>query len=308
MRNVKVYCIIFYLLLPCSGLFAQTDYSWWDKIHHWDGHTPWIKYLTFSPAYLGTNALPVPEISKGSVGNKGTLELSADGHFSRGDNTQNLFTRLYYPVVRGIVAVESYVVPIEHFKMDIITRDFRAARIKSGEGTAGGDIYFATIVQLVKDRKFPDMALRLGCRTASGTNVSAARYTDAPGYFMDISIGKEFGKENTCIKKIRPYAMLGFYSWQTNSDRWRQDDAFLYGAGIDLSSEKFTLSASAGGYKGYIKNGDSPAVARLGLFRNGNHFNYGMSLQAGLNDYAYKSVRLSLVYNLPGKLMLNRKI
>jgi len=303
MLRIKVFT--FFVFLFCISIAkAQVDYSWWIKIHNWDGHTSWIKYLKYSPGYFGPNALPVPEVANGIVGNKGMLEMAADGHFSKGDNTQNIFTRLYYPLVSKFVAIESYVVPIEHFKMDTATRDIRSARIKSGEGTAGGDIYFGTVVQLVKNKKFPDVVFRMMCRTASGTNVSAARYTDAPGYFLDVSMGKDFKNENSIFSTIRPYWMIGFFSWQTNLDNYRQDDAFLYGVGIDLLSNKITISASAGGYIGYIKDKDSPLVARLKVFKNGKHFNYGISGELGLHDYQYKSLRLSLVYILPEKLML----
>jgi hypothetical protein len=292
------------LLLVSVIVKAQTDISWWTQIHNWDGHTPWIKYLTYSAKYLGPNALPVPEINKGLVGTVGSIELAAEGHFSKGDNTQNLFTKLYYPIVGKLIAIEAYVVPIEHFKMDTATRDIRAARIKSGEGSAGGDIYFATIIQLVKNKKFPDLAFRMTCRTASGTNVSAARYTDAPGYFLDLSMGKNYNLGASSKLVLRPFAMIGFYSWQTNNDAHMQDDAFLYGAGIDIASEKIRLSASTGGYIGYIKDHDRPVVARLSILKLGNHFDCGISAQAGINDYPYNSIKLSVVYKLPKKLML----
>ncbi len=302
--------LIFFVICLFFGndLAAQTDYSWWEQIHNWDGHTSWFKYIIFSPQYLGPNALPVPEVNKGIVGAQGVLELSADGHFSKGDKTQDLFTKLYYPIVGKLIAVEGYVVPIEHFKMDTATRDIRAARVKSGEGTAGGDIYFATIIQLIKDKKFPDVAFRMTCRTASGTNVSAARYTDSPGYFFDLSIGKNYIKDNRYFHTIRPYGMAGFYSWQTNSERNRQDDAFLYGAGIDFISKKITISASAGGYIGYLKNHDKPAVAKISFIRKGDHFNYGLTYQAGLSDYPYNSIRLSLEYIIPESLMIKKPV
>jgi hypothetical protein len=241
------------------------------------------------------------------VGDKGTLELAADGHFSKGDHTQDLYTKLYYPVVGKLIAIEAYVVPLEHFKMDTATRDIRAARIRSGEGTAGGDIYFGTLLQLVKNKRFPDLALRMMCRTASGTNVSAARYTDAPGYFLDISLGKDIKNDSNIFSTFRPYCMLGFYSWQTNLENYRQDDAFLYGAGFDLSSAKYVFSASLSGYLGYIKDHDRPLLARMGILKKGRIFNFGISGQMGLNDFPYKSIRLSLVYNLPEKIMSLQK-
>ena len=307
MSKIKIIQIII-LIVFLSGISvtAQTDYGWWCAIHHWDGHTPWLYYLKYSAKYFGPNALPVPEINKGFVGTTGTVEVSADGYFSKGDKTQDCFTKVYYPIIGKLIAIEGYVVPLEHFKMDTATRDIRAARLKSGEGTAGGDIYFGTVIQLVKNKKFPDVTFRMTCRTASGTNVSAARYTDAPGYFFDLSMGKDLKNDKWFFNTIRFYGMLGFYCWQTNLADYRQDDSFLYGAGIDLSSEKIIISASAGGYIGYIKDGDRPAVARLSLFRKGKHFNYGLSGQAGLNDYDYNSLRISLIYNMPEVFMIKK--
>ena len=305
MSKIKIFQLgILFLFISGINVTAQTDYGWWCTIHHWDGHTSWLYYLKYSAKFFGPNALPVPDINKGFVGTQGTVEIAADGYFSKGDKPQDSYTKVYYPVVGKLIAIEGYVVPLEHFKMDTATRDIRAARIKSGEGTAGGDIYFGTVIQLVKNKKFPDVAFRMTCRTASGTNVSAARYTDAPGYFFDLSMGKDFINEKLFFSTIRLYGMIGFYCWQTNLDDHRQDDSFLYGAGIDFSSEKIMISASAGGYIGYIKDGDRPAVARLSLFRKGKHFNYGISGELGLHDYQYKSLRLSLVYILPEKLML----
>jgi hypothetical protein len=302
-RIIKL--VIFFSIVISSSLHAQTSYTWWDQIHHWDGHTPWLSYLKFSPEFQGPNSLPVPEIVNGKVESIGTVEIGAVGHFSNGDNTQNLFTKIYYPVVPRLIAIEGYVVPLEHFKMDTATRDIRAARIKSGEGTAGGDIYFGTVIQLVRDKKFPDVTFRMTCRTASGTNVSAARYTDAPGYFFDLSMGKDL-KTKSFFNIIRPFGMIGFYSYQTNNADFRQDDAFLYGAGSDFSSEKITLTAAMGGYFGYINNHDRPIVARLNFLKHGKNFNYGIYLQAGLNDYPYKSVKLSMIYKLPQKLMIKK--
>lgn len=297
----------FFLFILFSGFLfahAQEDYGWWVQIHNWDGITPWYQYLKMTPEYLGPNALPVPEIQKGFVGNKATLELAADGHFSKGDKTQNFFTKLYYPLVPKIVAIEGYVVPIEHYAYDTITRDIRASRDRDGKGIAGGDIYFGTIVQLVKDKKFPDMALRLSMRTASGTKVSAARYTDAPGYFFDLSLGKESVSEKNELRKFRWYLMIGFYSWQTNSGDYRQDDAFLYGAGADFTFSKVTLSPCMGGYFGYINNHDRPVVARFGISRNSGKNIFGLRFQKGISDFPYTTAEIFFRYTLPDAWLL----
>lgn len=294
MRIRRIHIVIF--LIFYAKIVSAQDYTWWNQIHNWDGYTSWLKYLTYSPAYFGPNALPVPEIKNGKVGANGEIELSGELHFNKGDYTQNIFTRIYYPIVKNIVAIEGYVVPIEHFKMDTVTRDIRGARLRSGEGFAGGDIYFGTLIQVVKNKKIPDIAFRMMCRTASGTNVSAARYTDAPGYFFDLSMGKDYVNQNYFFHTIRPYLMFGFYSWQTNLDDHRQNDALMYGTGVDFSTNILEFSASIGGYKGYIKNGDSPIVAGLKILNKRKYFNYSVSAKYGLNDFEYTSIKFSIIY------------
>jgi hypothetical protein len=301
---MKKYLSILIFIFCFTHVKAQENYDWWVQIHHWDGVTPWYNYLKFTPQYLGPNALPVPEVQKGITGDKAEIELAADAHFSKGDKTQNAYSMLYYPVVPKIVAIEGYVVPLEHFKMDTITRDERAARDRDGEGTAGGDIYFGTVIQLVKEKKIPDMALRLSMRTASGTNVSAARYTNAPGYFFDLSAGKEYSNEKYLMSKIRWYVMIGFYSWQTNDADYLQDDALLYGAGVDFTFSKLIVSCNAGGYYGYINNDDRPLVTRLQLSRKTGRQSYGIKFQSGLNDFPYNSVRIFFKYTLPDAVLL----
>lgn len=303
---MKKYLTLILIIISLINVRAQENYDWWVQIHHWNGITSWYQYLKLTPQYMGPNALPVPEVQKGITGDKANIELAADSYFSKGDKTQNLYTKLYYPIVPKIIAIEGYVVPIEHFKMDTITRDERAARDRDGEGTAGGDIYFGTIVQLVKEKKFPDMALRLSMRTASGTNVSAARYTNAPGYFFDLSIGREFINQKYCMDKLRWYAMVGLYSWQTNNVGYLQDDAFLYGAGIDLTFSKVVISFNACGYYGYVNNHDRPVIARLQLTKETKKHSCGIKFQSGLNDYPYNSVRIFFKYTLPDAVLLNK--
>lgn len=300
----RIFFIIQISFIISNG-YGQTDYDWWCSIHHWDGHTSWIKYLTYSPKYFGPNALPVPEVSKGEIVSGARLEFSVDGHYSQGDKTVNQFSKLYYPLVPNLVGVEAYVVPLEYFKNDTATRDERASRLKSGEGTAGGDIYFGTLIKLMNENEGrPDLAFRATVRTASGTNVSAARYTDAPGYFFDLSMGKNFKREGKNLFKIRPYFMLGFYSWQTNNDDWRQDDALLYGGGIDFATEKMKYSFSSSGYFGYINDHDRPVVVRFKLLRDTKNFEYGFQIQQGIADYQYTSLRISMIWKLPESLML----
>jgi len=295
MNSLKIILLLF---LPLT-LFSQEDYTWWNKKHNWDGITPWDEYIIYSPAYMGPNALPVPTIKDGRIKDELELELSLEEHYSKGDNTQNLFSKLYIPLAPKKVALELYVVPLEHFKMDSITRDKRRARDYDGEGWVGGDIYFGTIIQIFRDKeKLPDVTLSLNCKTASGFNLENARYTDAPGYFIDLSFGKKLSKEHSFFKHIKLYGVTGFYSWQTNSDRFPQNDAFLFGMGINFTNDKLTIDNSLGGYVGFIGNKDNPLVYRLDLIKKSKTFNYKLGYQLGLNDFEYQTFRFSIIFHI----------
>jgi len=279
-----------------TGLIAQEeDYTWWNNKHNHDGITNWWKYLIYTPKYLGPNALPVPEIRDATIDKRINLETRADFHFSTGDNTQNLFLRMRYPLWEGRIAIELYGVPVEHFKMDTLTRDERRGRDYDAEGWSAGDLYIGTLIQLTRNYKsWPDLLLGITLRTATGGGLGNARHTDAPGYFFDLSGGKSFkiGEKLS----LRPYVMLGFYVYQTNRDDYRQNDAFLYGVGISLLNEKFEFNTKFGGYKGYIGNGDAPMVLRANAIYKFPKTHLRLSFQQGLHDFDYSTISLGAIF------------
>lgn len=297
MLKVLTRFVLFILLSSsCIGLFAQDEgYSWWNNKHNWDGVTNWMYYLKYAPKYFGPNALPVSEIRNALIEDRISLETRADLHFSKGDNTQNLFFKLKYPFWEGRLALEIYAVPVEFYKMDTLTRDERISRDRDGEGYAVGDLYFGTLIQIVKGHKtWPDLLLGITLRTASGGNLGGARYTDAPGYYFDLSAGKTFFSDKKV--SLRPYAMLGFYVWQTNRDDWRQNDALLYGLGLSLFNQKFECNAKYGGYKGYIGNGDAPMVFRANVIYKLPKTHFKLAFQQGLQDFDYSTISLGAVF------------
>jgi len=293
MRKI-VYAIVLVFIILTGGHTQDDDYTWWNNKHNWDGVTHWSRYMTYSPAYFGPNALPVPEIRDGLINKRISLESRADAHLSTGDNTYNLFLKLDYPFWDGRIAVEVFGVPVEAFKMDTITRDERASRDIDAQGVTVGDLYFSTKIQLLRDhRTWPDIMLGVTLRTASGGQLGNARYTDAPGYYFDVSAGKSFSISQECF--IRPYLMLGFYAWQTNDDQHSQNDAFLYGLGLAVFNKKFEFNARYGGYSGYLNNGDAPMVIRANAILKRPKTNYKLSFQQGLQDLEYTSVSLGVI-------------
>ena len=252
---------LFCFLFPYQLLFAQNDYTWWNEKHDWDGITPWTRYIIIAPAFMGPNALPVPAIKKGVLPDDPAFDLAFESHYSKGDQTQNLFMNLYLPLFSDKAGININLVPIEYYSMDTITRDLRRARDFDGKGISGGDFYIGTCIQLIKDKsRLPDAMISVNLKTASGTNLSAARFTDTPGYFFDLSLSKTFSLSKSWVKSFKPYTMIGFYAWQTNRDDYRQNDAYIYGIGIEADLTKFKVGTCFGGYSGYIDNGDKPCL------------------------------------------------
>lgn len=299
MNKLKKTFFVFLFIIVNSAAFAQNEHDWWYEIHQNDGVTPWQRYLIMSPAFFGPNAFPIPDINTGLLNTKLELETAIEGHFNKHEQTENLFDKLFIPLMKGKVGLQVSMVPIEFFEYDTIIRDQQFSRNYEGTGHATGDLYISTLIQLVKNHpKWPDLLLGINLRTATGTEFESARFADSPGYYFDLSAGKSIlFKEESSIQSIRWYAMLGFYVWQTNLADHIQDDALLFGAGIQLQTKSFLWINEFGGFYGYLNNGDRPLVYRMQLKTNREKpLNYSLRFEHGLNDYNFRSLRFSLLY------------
>ena len=289
-------------ILLFSSLFAlaqSQDYQWWNTIHGWQTGMPgWRMWLILSPKYLGPNALPVPELKNGIIPRKGDLEFGADFHFRPGDPTQDLSGRFLLPFAHSKIALELYGFIVEKYQMSNAIRDERFARDEDGKGITQGDFYFSTLIQLTKDRKFPNALLRMACKTSSGGAYYAARVTDSPAYFFDLDISKDIKNKAGTI--IRPMGMIGFYSWQTNDELNLQDDALLYGAGFECPRKSWLFSSSLTGYYGYKNNGDRPMVLNIDLKKNLGKKTLRVRYLHGFHDWEYNTVKISLIWYFNG--------
>ena len=294
---MKKILFVLILLLPLFS-YSEEDWQWWNEKHGWKTGMPsWRSFIRITPGYLGPNALPVPEVKKGVVQNGENFEFGLDVHFKEGDPTQNLFGKYYRSFADDKIAIELFGVIAEHYSMSDSVRDERRARDFDGKGIAIGDLYFSTLIQLVKGRKFPDTMVRMVGRTASGGRLDAARYSDSPGYFFDFSFSKHYAGRNETMSFV-PYASFGFYSWQTNDDMNLQNDAFMYAAGADVKWSKWTVSNSLSGYSGYKKENDQPMVYSLDVNRKMKNQTVRLQYLHGLRDWNYRTVKLSLIFDL----------
>ena len=285
----------FVLTILIGGRSTAQEFPWWAKLVKWDGITPWQRYIVTNPAYLGPNALPVPSIGNGSIDSIHSLGFTGNFHFSKGDNTQNPALYGNYCLVKDVIAFDFSWVPYERYQTSHAVKEKRHVFSHYYyDNSAQGDIHLNTNIQLLRKwREWVHLALRIGYRFPTSSGLGSARFTDAPGYYFDVSFGKPFSKESDW--KI--IAMTGLYVWQTNLDGKRQNDAFLFGGGLEWNPHKWRMQFYGTGYLGYMYDlGDKPVLIRAAIERKGKRINTILKLQQGLSDFDYSSVEAGLKY------------
>lgn len=291
---------IFYLLLAicfyCSGN-AQTREEW-EQTVGWDGFSHWSKYMRTQPKYMGPNALSVPLIGNGTIDDRTSLGMTGNLHFSRGDQTQNITLYGNYSLVKDVISFDLTYVPVEFFQLsDAIKKERRIFYTHYNDRAASGDLVLNSNIRLLKklDKKL-QLALRLGYRYPSSRDLKSARYTDGVGYNMDISFGKPLSPS------LKWIGMVGFYCWQITGEVYRQDDAFLFGTGLELNKGSWKFQGYGAGYFGYIKeSGDKPIVLRASAEKRNAKTGILLRFQQGLHDFNYTSLEFGLRYFFPEK-------
>ncbi len=297
MKNLLLSLLLIFSFSIVKGQDPNTDYGWWNVLHNWQNGDPgWRNLIIISPGYLGPNALPVPDVKRGFLNEKAEFEITASNHFNPGDPTQDISGRAYIPFANNKIAVEMYGVLFENFAFSEAIRNERYARIENGKGVAIGDFYFSTLIQLSKDRKFPNTLFRFTARTASGNQMEGARYSDSPGYFFDLSFSKELGNNEEGL--FRPFGLIGFYSWQTNDELNLQNDALMYAAGADFEKNNWMFSTSWSGYSGYKNERDKPMQLNFELRKDFEKKALRFQYVHGLRDWEYKTIRISFIWKI----------
>jgi hypothetical protein len=281
--------IIIIVVFPILSYAQEDRWQWWNKIHGWEPGMPsWKRWIVISPGYLGPNALPVPEMKKGYIQTESEFSISGSRHFHREDPTQDISAKLFLSFAEAKIAFELYGVVLENYSFTERIRDERFARDKDGRGITQGDLYFSTLIQVFRDKLFPNTLLRIAGRTASGGAYHAARYSDSPGYFFDFSFSKDIPVFHNGF--FRPLASAGFYSWQTNNENNLQNDALMYGAGAELEYGPWLITGSISGYSGYLENRDRPQVISFIARHDWERSSASLKIVTGLRHWEYSSV------------------
>ncbi len=294
--RMKTFLVLFAVSVLSNG-HSQTKEDWARTVN-WDGVSHWSKYIQESARYMGPNALTIPFIGNGSVDSNTYIGATAQLHFSKGDNTQNMALYGNYCLVKDVVTLDIAYIPVEFYQMsDAIKKERHVYYANYYHNKAKGDIILNTSIRLLKklDKKIR-LTVRAGYRFASSSGLASARFTDGMGYYIDISFGKPLSPSLQWI------GMTGFYCWQINDDRFRQNDAFLYGSGLEWNRNGWKAQGYCAGYLGYIfGSGDKPIVIRANAEKKFSKTSLLLRLQQGLQDFKYSSVELGMKYFLKRK-------
>jgi len=248
---------------------------------------------TLAPAFMGPNALPIPDFRFPLVSNLNSVGISTNWHFAKGDFTQNPYFEVYKSI-SSRCAIITFMSPIEYFEISEDVKNRRKIDSSySNSGYAIGDFYFGFQLNLLEGHEFlPEISLENFCRTASSENVAQARFTDSPGYWVNFCFGKEFCFFDSKLK-TKITVTQGLYVWQTYDYPNPQNDAHFYGLKLENEFGKLGLKFTYSGYSGWKENGDKPRTLRCVIYRNFNRHSIGIEYQKGLRDFPYQTVSIA---------------
>jgi hypothetical protein len=271
---------------------AQTKQQWAQTVN-WDGISHWSKYIITQPKFTGPNALPVPFIGNGSTDSNTYAGITGHFHFMKGDRAQNIALYGNYCLVKDVVSLDIAYIPVEFYRMsDTLKKERHVYYTHYYDNVARGDVILNVNIRLLKKwEKDIQLAIRIGYRYPAGSDLETARYTDGMGYYFDISFGKPL---SSSLKWI---GMAGFYVWQLNGDGHRQNDALLFGSGVEWNKNGWKFQGYGAGYLGYLfRSGDKPIVLRASAEKRYKNTALLMRMQHGVQDFKYSSIELGIKY------------
>ena len=165
-----LYILVLLIMLPVQLLQAE---EWWEK----------QKYLVYSPRYFGANAFPFPELMDGKLPARWEIEVRGEYHTMKGDQTKDLFARLYIPIAKGKAGVSVSGVVQEWYKTSPEVRDERHAVEVESPIPCFGDVIVNCYYQVIESERWADLVVSANIKTASGGRLCDARYTDAASYW-----------------------------------------------------------------------------------------------------------------------------
>nr|WP_165155684.1 hypothetical protein [Parabacteroides sp. ZJ-118] len=277
MRIVLLFILSLYISFPAGAE------SWRDK----------TALLVYSPRYFGANAFPLPVLTGGDLSDRWELELRGEYHTMPGDQTKDIFARVYVPIAQGRAGVVVSGVIQEWYKTSEAVRDERNAVETSSPIRCFGDVIVNCYYQVLRNKRWADVVVSVNLKTASGGRLCDARFTDAAAYWFTAEAGRMLWEDTSRSAWVRLQGLAGFYCWMTNDLIHRQNDAFCYGIGLSGCFKGLSLSWDCSGIRGYKGNGDRPIVLRSTLSYEIKKNILSFGYKHGIQDYLYDSFSLA---------------
>ncbi|MFZ9386433.1 MAG: hypothetical protein ACO25B_01005 [Chitinophagaceae bacterium] len=286
--------LLLWAIVANIGIQAQTQEEW-ARIVNWDGVSHWSKYIITQPKFMGPNALPVPYLTNGGTDSTNYVGSSASFHFTKGDRAQDLAVFGNYCLLRDRISIDISYEPVEIYQTSDTIKKQRHVYYKNYyDNHARGDVHLNFNIRIFRKwEKTVQLALRIGYRYPASSGLESARYTDGMGYYFDVSYGKPLSPN------LKWIGMAGFYVWQLNGDGHRQNDAFLFGNGLEWNRNGWKAQGYIAGYMGYLYNsGDKPIVVRAQAEKRFKKSGLLFRMQHGIQDYMYTSAELGVKFYL----------
>ncbi len=293
---------LLFLLMFLSGFSVNAqNLDWWDQLHDYPNAagTDRSRYVSISPGYMGPNALRVPALTNGIIDNEIWSETTVEHHFGNGDQTLNVWSQFNIPLAKDKAVLYVTSIPLEWWWVTEATRDERRMQRQNGQGWNTGDMAFGVILRLLNEEKVkgPNITFRAHSKTTTGGNVNNARFTDGSMFFWEATLSKTLKKTENSSFLIK--GMIGFYTWQTNrnflpngSEQF-QNDAGVYGVGMEWTTGKFRWGSDISGYHGYIMNRDYPTFWRNQFsYRLTKHIALYSNFNMGLKSWDWSTVTI----------------
>jgi hypothetical protein len=181
----------------------------------------------------------------------GSLKLSGlRGH----DHAATPYFRVSLPF-RAAAAAEIDGTPFELWRTSTATQERLRAVARSG-GTRGDIRFGGRFLVFQEGRRMPALGLRFVVKSTTGKGLEARRFTNSPGYEIDLLSAKDLGTLGSA--RVRLLARIGFLAWQFEPNA--QDDALAYGASLRTALPRgYRVDVDWGGYLGW-RFDDCPSV------------------------------------------------
>jgi hypothetical protein len=297
--------IAFFLILSVFSTKAQ-NLDWWDALHNYpDAAGPdRLDYIVISPGYMGPNALRMPLLGNMIIENNISFDIRVENHSGNGDKTSNFLLQFNFPIKRDRAFFYVNSIPTEKWEVTPETRDERRMMGISGTGKNTGDINFGVVYKIFDENlEGPfNFGLRAHAKTTTGGNIANARYSDASMMYWEGTFSKTIAKteRSSFLAKL----MLGFYTWQTNinglinGSTSRQNDAPLYGFGLEYETGKWHFDTDFTGYYGYQGHRDYPGFLRFNMVREIAGGEVSMGYNIGLKTWDWNTFSVGYRINV----------